>query len=143
MTKPATLSLASIATQVCNETPTEFEPHLPNGDPSGVTLLLLSEQAPSVTAKLAALSNEARRKAAIAAAKAEKARPGEAFTPVEEDILFVRRLTIARLAGWKGLDDEFNETNALRLMELAPGFGPQIIARSSEMAGFIKASPTA
>ncbi len=140
-TKTATLSLASIEAQVSNETPTEFEPNLPNGDPSGVILLVLSEQAPSVAKKLAALSNEARRKAAISAAKADKARPGEAFTPVEDDILFVRRLTIARLAGWKGLEEEFNEANALKLMELAPGFGSQIIAQSADLAGFTNASP--
>lgn len=142
-TKPANgLSIASIEKAVATETPADLEPVLPNGDPSGIILLVKSDQAPSVIEALNKLANTRRKKEQIAQAQAQKARPGEAFIPVEQDMLAYRKAVAIRLAGWRGLTDEFTEDNAIHLLSVLPTFGPQILEKASEMTGFTPTSST-
>lgn len=136
------ISIASIEQQVATEEPSELELVLPNGDNSGIVVMVKSDQAPSVVEALNKLANTRRRKEALAAAQAAKARPGEAVVPVEEDLLAYRKAVVVRMAGWKGVSDDFTEENALRLLKAAPGFGPQILEKAAEMTGFTPASST-
>lgn len=141
MAKPNTFSIADIEAQVSTADAVELEPFLPNGEPSGITLMVLSDQAPGVVAGINELVDKRRRKEQITEAKARGARPGEAIITAAEDADHVRRLTVVRLAGWKGLDDPFTPENAVRLLKAAPTFVSQILNRSAELGSFTKPSP--
>lgn len=141
MTTKTGLSLADIEKQVTNPEARPFEPFLPNGEPSGITLLVLSDQTPRVVDGINALADARKRKELLVAAEASRSRPGEKFITQEEDNDHIRRLTAVRVAGWEGLDDEFSTANAIRLLTLAPTFISQILNKAAALGGFTKASP--
>ncbi len=141
MTTKTGLSLDDIEKQVSAADAVDLEPFLPNGEPSGITLLVRSDQNPVVVAGIDALMNARRRKELLTEAKARASRPGEQFITSEEDGEHVRKLTAVRLAGWKGLDDPFTPENAVRLLKLAPTFISQILNKAAELGSFTTTSP--
>ncbi len=137
-------SLADIEAAVAGPDAVPFEP-LDEGRPSGVRLMVYSDQNPTVIAKLNEIENNARRAAQVLAAEMATAKPGEVIAKTEdEQDMFYRRAS-ARLAGWDPatLSDPFSEANAIRLISLVPTWGAQIIKKSRELGTFTKASPQA
>ncbi|MCC7267880.1 MAG: hypothetical protein IT546_11140 [Caulobacteraceae bacterium] len=143
MTKTEGLSLSDIRNQVATEEAVDFEPYDAKGNPSGIVLKVLSDQSKIVQDRLLALIDRKRRQDQLLAAQAERSRPGEVVASVKDDAEYGRRLVAARLAGWTGIAEDFNDSNAAELLRLIPGFGPQIIRKSEELGGFTVASPTA
>lgn len=136
-------SIADIKAQVAHEETFDFEPLLPSLEPSGVTLKLKSDLAPSVDARLKALIDGNTKKQQLMAAQAEKARPGEApFTPVDDMATFGRKLIAVRVAGWN-MPDEFSEAAAIELLRYWVGLGEQILAATADAARFTPDSPKA
>jgi hypothetical protein len=140
MTKTPALSLATIEAQAKSDAPVPFEPFDKDGNPCGITLMILSDQSDKVRLGINVLENQRRRRAQLNAEKASKARPGEVFTPVEDDIDFGLKMTALRIAGWQGLDEPYSEENALRLLRAIPSFIAQITAKGAELAGFTNTS---
>ena len=140
MTKTTGLSLSDMEARLAAEPAEEFEPILPDGEGSGIILLVKSDACPSVSRGLAALMNERRRKDEFNAAKAQRSRAGEVYTKFEDDVTFTRRAAAVRLAGWKGLDEEFSEANAIRLFAVCPSFAGQVIQKAGELTSFTPAS---
>lgn len=142
MTKTA-ISLADIEAKVAVDTPVDFEPDDASGNPSGIVLEVLSDQSPIVQERLRKLIQGQRKKDALLAVQQEKSRPGEVLADVAEQADYGRKLVAARLHGWKGVAEEFNEANAVKLLKLIPHFGPLILRKAEELGGFTVASPTA
>jgi hypothetical protein len=144
MTAKTKLTFADIEAQTAGDIPVEFEPFDKNGDPSGVILLILSDQSPTVQRGIIALTNAERQREQVNAAKARGARPGEVFTKVEDDRDHTLKLTALRIAGWKGdLDEPYSPENAVRLLKLIPGWVSQVLNRSAELGGFTATSSKA
>ena len=140
---PKPFSLADIKAQVANEDTFDFEPLLPNLEPSGIILKLKSDLAPSVDGRLKELIDANTRKQQLMAAQAEKARPGEApIASVEDMSAFGRKLIAVRVAGWN-MPDEFTEANVMALLRYWDGLGNQILAKTAEAARFTPDSPKA
>jgi len=144
MTKISTpeISLDDIEAEVATEDTQDFEPALVDGTPSGIILFVKSELAPSVAAELERMSDNQRRKAAMAAAQASKSRPGEVYEKSADVMAAFRKAVLLRVAGWRGVKQEFSEENLNRLLKLQPGFCSQIIEKSGEMGRFTPASST-
>lgn len=134
------ISLAEVAAKVTDDTPVPFEPFFPDGSRSGITLYLRSDQSKHVQDGIFAIMNEGRRQEQIQAEKARRARPGEVFTPMEDDVGTSRKLAALRIAGWEGLTDPYSEANAIRLLKLIPNFTAQILRKADELASFTRTS---
>ncbi len=123
--------------------PVEFEPFDKNGNPSGVILLVLSDQAPAVQDGIIKFENADRERQAFVAAKARGARPGSVYDKVEDTREHYHRLTALRIVGWKGaLTEEYTPDNAVRLLKLIPAWATQVLAKSADLGGFTSTSST-
>ncbi|HYE46220.1 MAG TPA: hypothetical protein VEA44_10660 [Caulobacter sp.] len=143
MTKPtattttAEFSVDDILRKVAGDEAAELPIYNNKGDPTGIVFLVKSDQAPGVKEALTALGDGRRRKENMLAAQAQKARPGhEPFITVEEDAEFVRQAAVVRLAGWRGIKDEFSPATALKLLAGVPAWATQINQKAQELAGF-------
>lgn len=144
MAEAKTVSLASLNLRAASDEPYEFEFEGPDGSGTGVFLQVLGDHSERVTAAVHEAINARRKKEAIAAAKAAKARPDSAtFEPVESDVTFGQRLAAARLVGWRGIAEPWSPENALLLCQTNPEAAKQILAASSDLANFTKSSPAA
>jgi hypothetical protein len=137
-------SLADLEAKVYDDTPQPLDMFMPDGKDSGVTLLILSDQAPSVRRQMEKLLDDERRAEQFRAAQARVARPGnEPIASVAETVERQHKLVALRVAGWtRGLTDPVTQENKLRLLKVAPGFVDQILGKAREMADFTPASPT-
>jgi hypothetical protein len=135
------MNLADLDARSASEAAFEFEYLLPSGAATGVFLSVLGSQSPKVSSEINRLVNERRRQQAVADAQPQLRGAEPTFTPVESDQEFNQRLAAVRLAGWRGLDDEFTPENALRLCQTNQDISDQIIQRSNNVANFLKLAP--
>lgn len=136
-------SLASLNSRKASETPYKFELLEADGSASGVIVHVIGGQSRTVADETNRLVNERRRQEAIRAADAPANRPGDAITPVEDDIAFGQRLAAVRLVGWEGIEEAFSPAGALELCQINPDYAAQITTQSNRLANFISASPKA
>ena len=114
----------------------EFEYLMPDGEPSGLFLSVLGGQSEQVTREVARIINERRRRDAVRAAKRKK--DSVEFDTFESDLETGSQLAFVRLVGWRGMVEEFNEANAMRLCSSNRDVAAQIIEQSDLMANFMK-----
>jgi hypothetical protein len=138
------LTFAAIEAQTAVDTPVEFEPMDFDGNPSGIVLLVLSDQCQTVQDGIIRLSNAERQREQVTAAKARGARPGEVYSKVEDERDHTLKLTALRIAGWKGdLEEPYSQENAVKLLRLIPGFVGQVLNKSAQLGGFTTTSSRA
>lgn len=119
----------------------EFEYRDPTtGDGSGLFFSVLGSESEVVTAEVARLINDRRRKEAareinrkigVGAKSAE-------FETLESDVEFGQRLAAVRLVGWRGITEEWSAANALRLCKSNRDIAKQITDQSDAVGNFIK-----
>ena len=134
------VSLASLNARAASETPYTFNYVGPDGIESGLRLSVLGGQSATVQSAVNALINARRREEAVQAAEANAARPGDAITPVESDILFGQRLAAVRLVGWEGIDEEWTPDLALLLCQTNADIAAEVLKQSNKLGNFTKAS---
>lgn len=143
MTKSSGVSLASLDLRKASEIPFEFEYVAPDGSGTGVMLKVLGAQCASVTAETNRMINERRRQQAAREAAASSSRPGDAVTPVEDDVVFGQRLAAVRLVGWTGIAEDWSPELALQLCQANAEIASQVLAKSNALSNFTRASSTA
>lgn len=141
MTK--TLSLADLNARKAAERAYEFE-YTIAGEPTGFFISVLGADSEIVTGAMNTELNDLRRRNAIAAARAAKARPGQVadFEPVEDDIAFGRRLAAVRICGWRGLTEDYTPERALQLVNDNPDVAAQVLEASNTLENFMRPSST-
>lgn len=139
MTKDASISLGQLDAVSASDTPFEFEVQTPSGAGMGIFLSILGSQSERVVKETNRLVNERRRADAIRQAVAGSRRPGDAVTPVEDDIGFGQRLSSVRIVGWRGIKEEFSPELALKLCQSNADISGQVLDKSNDMGNFIKA----
>lgn len=110
----------------------EFE-YIEDGAPTGVFLSVLGAHADAVRAETARIINERRRRDAVRSAK----RSAD-FDTFEDDDEHGAQMAASRLVGWRGITDEFNAANALRLCKISPDIARQVLDQSNNMGNFFK-----
>lgn len=134
------VSLASLNAIKASERAYWFD-YLIDGEPTGIELGVLGDQADAVTSAINKILNDIRRKQAIQAAKNAKGAAADAeFTPIEDDISLGQRLAAVRLIGWRGIDEPFTPENALELVRTNDAARLQTLANSGNLGNFIKPS---
>lgn len=109
------------------------------GEGTGIFLSVLGGESETVTAEVAKLVNERRRKQAAREVN-QKVGVHKAveFEPMESDVEFGQRLAAVRLVGWRGISDAWSPENALRLCRSNRDIAAQITQQSDASANFIK-----
>lgn len=110
------------------------------GEGTGIFLSVLGSESETVSAEVAKLLNERRRKQAAREVQQKigvGAKPIE-FDSVESDVEFGQRLAAIRLVGWRGISDPWTPENALRLCRSNRDIAAQITQQSDASANFIK-----
>lgn len=132
------VSLNDLDAAKASEKPFEFTYIKPDGTESGITLFVLGGQSEKVTAEVAKLVNERRRKEA---ARQSQVRVGSKRAPeyetLESDVEFGQRLAAVRLIGWKGISDPWSEENALRLCRSNRHIAAQVAEQSDAIENFM------
>ena len=119
----------------------EFEYRDPStGDGTGLFFSVLGSESEVVTAEVARLINERRRKEAAREVNRKigvgaKATEHDLF---ESDIEFGQRLAAVRLVGWRGITEPFTSENAMRLCKSNRDIAKQITDQSDTVGNFIK-----
>lgn len=127
------MKLADLDVRKHSQSPFEFELKI-EGQPSGVFLQVWGAQAPQVSAELERLFDLNNEQTA-AAELAGKPRP------IRGQIEFRDEAAAARIAGWRGIDDEFTREGALELVRGYREAIPQIVEESDKIANFLKVTP--
>ena len=143
MAKTPAVSLASLNARKAGETPFAFNLIGPDGKETEIVLKVLGAQSDAVTRLTSQLINTRRREEAERAAQASSNRPGDAITPVEDDVVFGQRLAAVRLVGWEGIEEPWSPDLALQLCQMNSDIAAQVTAQSNKTANFINASPKA
>jgi hypothetical protein len=117
----------------------EFEYINKAGAPTGIFFSVFGAESEIVRAETARLQNERRRKAAAREInqKIGVNKPVE-YDKFEDDVAYGRQMSAMRLAGWRGITDEFTKENALRLCKSNEHIAMAITQASEEMGNFIK-----
>lgn len=110
------------------------------GEGTGIFLSVLGGESETVTAEVAKLVNERRRKQAARElnTKIGVHNNSPVFEPLESDVEFGQRLAAVRLVGWRGISDAWSPENALRLCRSNRDIAAQITQQSDASANFIK-----
>lgn len=137
--KTGGVSLSSLNAVKASDQAFEFEYITPAGESSGVFLSVLGGQSEAVTKMAAKMVNERRRKIAAREVSGKlHPRSGVEFETLESDIEFGQRLAAVRLAGWRGITDEFTPENALLLCQTNKFISAQILEQSDNMENFMR-----
>jgi hypothetical protein len=133
------ISLSDLDAVKASDEAFEFEYPNTDGTPSGVKFKVLGGQSEKVTAEVARLINDRRRKEA-ARANQTRMNPNKAleFEPMENDVEFGNRLAAVRLVGWSGISDIFSPELALKLCKSNKDIALLITQQSDSMANFTK-----
>lgn len=110
------------------------------GEGTGIFLSVLGGESETVTAEVAKLINERRRKQAAREIQ-QKIGVGAKqveFDTLESDVEFGQRLAAVRLVGWRGITPAWSPENALRLCRGNRDIASQITKQSEVSANFIK-----
>lgn len=119
----------------------EFEYINPEtGEGTGVYLSVLGSESEIVTAEIARLINERRRKQAAREVQQKIGVGAKSieFETMESDVEFGQRLSAVRLVGWRGITEQWSPENALKLCRTNRGIATQITQQSDTLANFIK-----
>jgi hypothetical protein len=117
-----------------------FEYINPAGDATGIFFSVLGSQSEAVTAEVARLVNERRRKEAAREVqrKVGVGKKAVEYDTLESDVEFGQRLAAVRLVGWRGISDVWTPENALKLCQTNRHIASQVTEQSEEMANFMK-----
>ena len=136
-----TLSLDQLDATKASATAFEFEYiDTSTGECTGVFLSVLGSESEIVSAEVAKLINERRRKQAAREVQQKigtGTKPVE-FESIESDIEFGQRLAAVRLVGWRGISEPFTPENALRLCSNNRDIAAQITTHSDAISNFMK-----
>lgn len=131
-----TISISDLDLSSASNDGYEFEVRSPRtGNGLGVFLTVLGDQSEKVTAFTRKRQNEKRREAAIAM---RRGRPSDDVDTVEDDESFVVEACIVRTVSWRGLAEEFSESNARRLFTTNREIRRQVLEESANLANFTK-----
>lgn len=142
MTTKPMLSLADLDARAASATSFDFEYVTPSGAQTGVILSILGGQSKVVQDEANKAINERRRVEAIQAAQAKTSRDTDNYVTVETDVAFGQRLAAIRLVGWKGIKEPFTPELGLALCQNNNDVAAMILAKSNDMANFMKGSST-
>lgn len=134
MTKKASLSLDDLDVERQCEDSHEFEYIDPSGKKTGVFISVVGSHAQSVKEFTTSELNKDRMKKAQAARKGKD----QEYTPFEEDIDFMIKSAAIRIVGWRGIENECNDENRLRLCRINPLIRAQVLEESNNLANFTK-----
>lgn len=137
---PKLVSLASLDARAASAVAMPFEYITPAGDPTGIILHLLGGQSKIVQDEANKAINERRRKEAMVAAQAKTSRNTDDYVTVETDVAFGQRLAAIRLTGWEGIEETWSAELGLLLCQNNNDVAAFILAKSNDMANFMKAS---
>jgi hypothetical protein len=126
--KPA-FSLNQLNTRKPSETPYTF-PFIFDGKDIGVSLSVIGQQSETFTRKAAEISKNY--------ALSEGLESPDKFLLSEKNKEMMDKLVAARLVGWTGIKDEFNEEAAYQFVRDTAGAFDQIITASNKIGNFIK-----
>jgi hypothetical protein len=147
----------AVDTRQANEVPYEIELH-DDGEPNGLFVRVLGQHCDTVSEAINREVNERRRKLAIQAARAAKARPDSAeFESVESDIAFGQRLSAVRIHSFRKVGDteglapeqllrfrgdtaDYTPARGLVFCQKNPEYASQILEASNSAANFMKVS---
>jgi hypothetical protein len=132
------MKLSDLNAVSASESPFEFEYIMPNGKKSGVFFSVYGGQSERVTKEVNRLVNERRQKQALAEANRRMNNRTAQFEKLEDDVEFGQRLAAVRLAGWRGVDDQFTPEAALALCQSNRDIAAQITDQSDNIANFMK-----
>ncbi|PIP01785.1 MAG: hypothetical protein COX55_09040 [Zetaproteobacteria bacterium CG23_combo_of_CG06-09_8_20_14_all_54_7] len=139
MTK--TFSLADLDATKASEQAFEFEYiNAATGEGTGIFLSVLGGESEAVTAEVAKLINERRRKQAAREVQRKigvGTKPTE-FETLESDVAFGQRLAAVRLVGWRGISDPWTAENALKLCTSNRDIASQVTQQSDMVGNFMK-----
>lgn len=118
----------------------EFEyVNLATGEGTGIYLSVLGGESETVTAEVARLINDRRRKQAAREVNQKVGvQKAVEFESLESDVEFGQHLAAVRLVGWRGISDAWSPENALRLCRSNRDIAAQITLQSDASANFIK-----
>lgn len=137
--KKKSFSLSDLDATKASESAYEFQYLLPGGEGTGIYFSVLGSETETVTKEVARLVNERRKKEAIRNMNQNFRNKNNAeFEPLESDIEFGQRLAAIRLVGWRGIQEEFNAENALKLCQSNRDIAAQITQNSDNLANFMK-----
>lgn len=105
-----------------------------HGQPTGLFLLVIGDQSPSVQAWRNKQWNAER----VHNHMNEKRGVKKDVTLIEEDIDFGTEYVSRRIVGWKGLDDPWSPEGAFRLCQINPLIMEQVKAASENIGNFTK-----
>ncbi|OJA72712.1 hypothetical protein BGV72_28650 [Burkholderia ubonensis] len=129
-----TISLANLDLVSPSNEGHEFEVvSTKTGKGLGVFLTVLGDQSEKVAAFTRKRRNEKRREAAIAL---RRGRPSDDVDTVEDDESFIVEACIVRTVGWRGLAEDFSESNARRLFTTNHEIRCQVLVESANVANF-------
>jgi len=135
------ISLTSLDLDKVCENHFEFEYLDPNGKGTGVYLSVIGGHSQKVRQYSINEINRLREQESIKARIARKRNKNavtDDYTPIEDDIEYAIKDAAIRLVGWRGIDDEFNATNADILCRTNQLARQQIMEASSEIGNFTK-----
>jgi hypothetical protein len=136
-------SLSDLDAKTKSETPIELEYVTREGVETGIVFSILGSESETVQAAINKMVNSRRKQQAATEATAAGVRGAVAVTPIEDDIAFGHRLTAARLAGWKGIKEEFTAENALKLVSMNADISAFILEVSNQSGRFLQLKPKA
>ena len=126
-----------------SDRPVEMEYVGPNGEKTGFVLQVLGAHSEAVTRLTKELENENRRRKALAEMRRQRGKAGELeYTPIEEDIDYVQKLQAVRIAGWRGVRDEYTPERAVSICKRNPHLAQQVLDFSADLGNFTLGSPT-
>lgn len=126
-----------------SDRPVEMEYVAPNGVKTGLIIQVLGGHSSVVTRLSKEMENDKRRREAIAEMRRRRSKAEEVeFTPIEDDIDYVQKLQAARIAGWRGVREEYTPQRALTLCQQNPYLAQQVLEFSNDVGNFTPASPT-
>jgi len=107
--------------------PYEFEYKFGNGKGSGVFISVYGDESEHVAVETAALM------------AAERARANALGDEYEQDNMLIgKKLAALRIAGWRGIKEEYTPENALKLCLSNTSISDQVITHSKNIGNFIK-----
>ena len=131
-------SLADFDQVSASETPFEFQLKRADGNPSGVFLSILGDDAEKVQKFTTRRVNEDRRQMVLRA----KSRKQDEYTPIEDDISFAIEAAVIRTVGWRGLKEPFSAENARKLFTSSKDARAQVMEESAKAANFMQRKAT-
>jgi len=103
------------------------------GKPTGVFITVLGSHAEKVKAWVRRELNRMRQREALMTKKGK-----DEIRQIEDDEQFAIESAAIRIIGWRGIDKDYTPQLAITLCEINPEIRQQVIAKSDELANFIK-----